>query len=237
MAMAYRDDVDALLSRQTHLEQDLARIAQSKRELQELTQDEQRIAAELEDVQRRLAERRKLPLLSDVRVASPCSADWNAMQGDERVRFCGACEKNVYNLSSMTAEEAERLIAEKEGDLCVRYHQRADGTVLTEDCPVGKRRRRVRRVLSAVGAGVVVTAGAAWYVAEMAVMGGLRPPPARQDGRWVMGEAAAFDDPQMATPPAKATPGEEKGKAPSAQDDAKAPSRNSTAKAKPAGAR
>jgi hypothetical protein len=75
--------------------------------------------------------------LEDVRVASPCRADWELMQGDDRVRFCQTCAKNVYNLSEMSRVQAENLIAAKEGNLCVRFYQRADGTVLTDNCPVG----------------------------------------------------------------------------------------------------
>ena len=78
-----------------------------------------------------------IPLLADVRVASPCHAAWDNMKGDEQTRFCGLCRKNVYNLSEMTRQEAENLIREKEGKLCVRYYQRTDGTVLTKDCPIG----------------------------------------------------------------------------------------------------
>jgi len=75
--------------------------------------------------------------LESVSVASPCPADWNAMQGDDHARFCKTCAKNVYNLSAMTRNEAEALIRAKEGHLCIRYYQRADGTILTQDCPVG----------------------------------------------------------------------------------------------------
>lgn len=75
--------------------------------------------------------------LNNLRVASPCSADWNAMAGDERKRFCGDCKLNVYNLSGMTRYDAEHLLRLSEGRLCVRYFQRPDGTVLTTDCPVG----------------------------------------------------------------------------------------------------
>ena len=75
--------------------------------------------------------------LEAIRVAAPCSADWNAMHGDDRARFCGSCQKNVYNLSALTRAEAEALILEKEGHVCVRFYQRADGTVLTQECPVG----------------------------------------------------------------------------------------------------
>jgi len=75
--------------------------------------------------------------LESVSVASPCHADWDAMRGDERARFCPSCAKNVYNLSAMTTVEAQSLIAEKEGHLCIRFFQREDGTMLTADCPVG----------------------------------------------------------------------------------------------------
>ena len=59
------------------------------------------------------------------------------MTGDERARFCGSCHKNVYDISQMTRAQAQQLIAEKEGDLCLRLHRRPDGTVITSDCPVG----------------------------------------------------------------------------------------------------
>ena len=76
-------------------------------------------------------------LLANVKVASPCSALWGQMAGDDRARFCAQCQKHVYNLSSLTADEAAALIREREGSLCARFYQRADGTVLTADCPVG----------------------------------------------------------------------------------------------------
>lgn len=75
--------------------------------------------------------------LESVSVASPCNADWDAMHGDDRSRFCSGCAKNVYNLSALTKSEAETLLLEKEGKLCVRYFQRPDGTMLTQDCPIG----------------------------------------------------------------------------------------------------
>ena len=87
----------------------------------------------------------QIPLLADVRVASPCHASWDSMKGDEQARFCGLCRKNVYNVSEMTRQETESLLREKEGKLCVRYYQRADGTILTKNCPIGA--AVVRRVL------------------------------------------------------------------------------------------
>ena len=75
--------------------------------------------------------------LQHVTVASPCNARWADMAGDERARFCHLCQKQVYDLSALTAAEAGALIREKEGNLCGRFYQRADGTMLTADCPVG----------------------------------------------------------------------------------------------------
>lgn len=82
--------------------------------------------------------------LNNLKVASPCSQDWNAMLGDKRKRYCGECKLNVYNLSGMTRAEAENLIMLAEGRLCVRFYTRADGSVLTEDCPVGWARVKER---------------------------------------------------------------------------------------------
>jgi hypothetical protein len=101
----------------------------------------------------------RLPVvLESLKIASPCSADWEDMGGDDRVRFCGRCEKNVYNLSVMSRLEAEALVAEKEGKLCVRFFQRTDGTVLTNDCPVGVRRMRLRQRVWASIAGAATSA-------------------------------------------------------------------------------
>ena len=89
--------------------------------------------------------------LNNITIASPCQADWDAMYGDSRKRFCGDCKLNVYNLSGMTRGEAESLIQNAEGRLCVRFFQRQDGTVLTADCPVGwaKLKQRSRTVAKA----------------------------------------------------------------------------------------
>ncbi len=75
--------------------------------------------------------------LDNIHVASPCPANWDEMYGSDRKRFCGDCKLNVYNLSNMTRHEAETLLINSEGRLCVRFFRRADGTVLTKNCPVG----------------------------------------------------------------------------------------------------
>jgi len=86
-----------------------------------------------------------------IQIASPCPASWNSMKGDDRVRFCGECRLNVYNLSEMSRADAETFVSQREGRTCVMFFRRADGTVLTKDCPVGLRAMR-QRFVRAVGA-------------------------------------------------------------------------------------
>ena len=91
--------------------------------------------------------------LSNLRIASPCPADWNKMVGDERVRHCSECNLSVYNLSAMTERQVQELIAGSRGNrLCARLYRRGDGTVLTQDCPWSFRAltRKVSRVAAAV---------------------------------------------------------------------------------------
>ena len=97
--------------------------------------------------------------LDNINIASPCAADWDAMIGNERRRHCGDCKLNVYNLSEMTKREAENFLVQAEGRVCVRYFKRADGTVLTKDCPIGWKaiKRRVSKSATAF-ASLVFTA-------------------------------------------------------------------------------
>jgi hypothetical protein len=90
-------------------------------------------------------------MLPKLKIATPCPADWNKMIGDDKVRFCSQCNLNVYNLSAMSEPEALRVLKDPEGRLCARMYQRADGTILTQDCPVGVRAkfRRLTRFATA----------------------------------------------------------------------------------------
>ncbi len=89
--------------------------------------------------------------LDKVQIAAPCSADWNRMIGDERKRHCSECKLNVYNLSEMTQREAENFLIKTEGHVCLRIYRRGDGTVLTQNCPVGWQalKKRVSRTATA----------------------------------------------------------------------------------------
>jgi hypothetical protein len=140
--MPYRDSMSSLRARERAVRRELA---EKLRELDDIINDIDYLKPRLQ-----------------LRVASPCSADWSAMEGDDRARLCAQCEQTVYNLSVLTHDEAVELIRAKEGKLCVRFYQRPDGTVLTSDCPVGRRRRR-RRVAIAAGAGGILAIAAAGY--------------------------------------------------------------------------
>ena len=102
--------------------------------------------------------------LEQIEIASPCSAAWNEMEGDDRVRFCRQCHQNVYNLSAMSRSEAETLVQEMEGVPCVRLYRRMDGTVLTDDCPVGVRRapKAIYSGLARLGIVAMIIIAAFW---------------------------------------------------------------------------
>jgi len=126
--------------------------------------------------------------LETIEIATPCGADWNQMKGDDRARFCGMCRLNVYNLSGMTREQAEALVREKEGKLCVRLFQRQDGTVITLDCPVGfpaRARRKLAVALAGLSAVVSTLTLGAFGVAWSTE--GKDPPVIEEPHRVVMG--------------------------------------------------
>ena len=59
----------------------------------------------------------RLLVLQNARIAAPCPASWEHMKGDDRVRFCGECQLNVYNFAELSDEEVQKLILETEGRL------------------------------------------------------------------------------------------------------------------------
>ncbi|MDB4994971.1 MAG: hypothetical protein JWM74_2403 [Myxococcaceae bacterium] len=99
-------------------------------------------------------------MLESLRIAAPCPARWEDMIGDDRTRFCHGCAKDVHDLSKFTREEAEALLAEHGHGTCVRLTRRADGTVITGDCPVGTQRRRRRAAATALASSVALSVAA-----------------------------------------------------------------------------
>jgi hypothetical protein len=129
----------------------------------------------------------------------------------------------------MPRAEAEQFLQERAGSsVCIRYYQRADGTILTEDCPVGVSKKRRKKVALAVaGAGAMALAGASLLGARTtchtvtgATMGEMPvpvttgsvavpapevpPEPEGIQGQMRMGDWAGPQDPTPPPPPAPA---------------------------------
>src|SRR4051794_39999275 len=98
-------------------------------------------------------------VLEQLEIASPCKVNWDDMAGTDQVRSCQQCQLSVYNISEMSRHDAEELLRGANGRMCIRMYKRHDGTVITQDCPVGLRAikkaaseaiRRVGRVAAVV---------------------------------------------------------------------------------------
>jgi hypothetical protein len=117
-----------------------------------------------------------LPSYSDdidgVDIATPCEVAWDSLRGDARVRHCSQCKQNVYNIEAMSRGEALRLVAAREGRVCLRIFRRPDGTVVTADCWSRLRAARARGLGAFVA--VLVVAGLAELVAMAFGLLGLR---------------------------------------------------------------
>jgi hypothetical protein len=159
----YRDDSASLEERHRMLRRSLD---ENRARAHALRNEQAMLHQELATLHRELGAetnrpKRALPLANIV-VASPCDVPWESMVGNERTRHCGACKKDVHNLSAMTRDEVEAFLARAEvigaqGGVkpCVSLFQRLDGTILTADCPIGVRRRRLRALLATtMGLGV-----------------------------------------------------------------------------------
>jgi len=152
-----------------------------------------------------------------IEVVSPCPASWDEMKGDERVRFCQQCKLNVYNLSEMGREEAEAFVRKHTagqansgtGRTCVRFYRRADGTVLTKDCPVGVRalqQRFVRAVAAIAGVFVALVSGTLFGgVISRRIPTGLRTP-AESFADWINPERRLLNISGAVTLPVLLTP-------------------------------
>jgi hypothetical protein len=172
--MSYRDAGASLRAHRERVASDLAAARRASEEALEWGKQVNALEKELAQTDKLLASmtgRRTLPLLDNLQIATPCNSDWDEMIGDARVRFCTQCEKNVYNLSAMPREEAQAFLVQREGTVCVRLYKRQDGTVLTNDCPVGVRTRHRRRAAVAGLGGGLMAAAAAVGLRSTVVMG------------------------------------------------------------------
>jgi len=178
----YRASLDLLGRRRRALEEEERLLGELRRSRGSRLRELGRLEATIEDRRRQHA----LAVLGRVRIAHPCRARWEEMEGDARSRFCAQCGNRVYDLSAFDAAGAAALLeaGQRRGErLCVRLHLRRDGTIMTRDC--GRARPgRVRLALTT--SAVIAAAACAVPLAAMQTMGGVsgrptpprRPPPA-----------------------------------------------------------
>lgn len=72
-------------------------------------------------------------ILDRVYLQTPRSTERSLLEGGEQVRSCCECDKQVYNLSSMTRRQAEDLITRADGRLCAKFDRDENGKIITAD--------------------------------------------------------------------------------------------------------
>ncbi len=114
---------------------------------------------------------------------APCNVDWNSMEGDDRTRFCGQCNLNVYNVAALSDKETVKLMRgaqESQERLCLLLYRRPDGTLVTDNCPVGLKKIRDRvRLRAAMMLALLVSIGLIGEVQAQGIVGAPVDP-----GRW-----------------------------------------------------
>ncbi len=53
-------------------------------------------------------------------IPEPCHEDWAKMTPTEQGKFCGSCQKEVFDMTSASEDEAAKKIHHSTGELCVR---------------------------------------------------------------------------------------------------------------------
>ena len=143
---------------------------------------------------------RRIPL-EQVRVAEPCPVPWDSMAGDDKSRYCSHCKLHVHNLSALREDEAQRLVCESAGRLCIASVPNEQGGVTTLEYAETKRPRYGWKMVAALAAmsGVASAVTTVLYRAANPAP----PPPIR--GMMIAGEMLA----PSASQPATACPGTE----------------------------
>ena len=124
----------------------------------------------------------------NLRISSPCPESWEKMAGNDRIRYCGRCNLNVYNLAVMSREEVEGLVKKTNGQLCGRLYMRGDRTATLRDCNGVRRHRWVRRAVAV--AVLLVLAAVSWMLRRIEEPSrSIHPPLIRKVLNWIKPEA------------------------------------------------
>ena len=127
------------------------------------------------------------------------------MTGTERVRDCSQCSRKVFNISEMSTVEAEEFLKENGDSQCLAYYRRKDGTIITDDCPVGLRKIRntLRRLRRAAGflISTIFSIGAACAQTPQPTAGAVKINTAEQQPVRTLGEVSVRDTFPYKVPP------------------------------------
>lgn len=104
----------------------------------------------------------KKSFIESIKVEKPCSQDWDTMHGNDQVRFCDHCSKNVNDLSTITVKQARKLVLRSGGDLCVRYRYEKGKGVPIFGPQVAKLARRTGAAAGVLGASIMLTTPAVY---------------------------------------------------------------------------
>jgi hypothetical protein len=81
----------------------------------------------------------RTPAAGGLCIPRPCTVTWQEMTGDERLRHCERCNRDVPNLSAMTEIEANAWLAGRRGRVCARIDRGKDGRILFQATASSKR--------------------------------------------------------------------------------------------------
>lgn len=95
-------------------------------------------------------------LLDQIEIVSPCSADWDSMKGNDQIRFCEHCNRNVNDLTQITHKQIKRLIAHSNGRFCVRYYPGSGAPLPARSIP--QKVHQIGRRVSRIAAGAFTAA-------------------------------------------------------------------------------
>lgn len=63
-------------------------------------------------------------MIHKVHIAEPCSRNWESMTRIEQGRFCGSCQKKVYDLRGESLQGLALIFEHQKGQLCGRIDER-----------------------------------------------------------------------------------------------------------------
>ena len=81
------------------------------------------------------------------------------MRGNNRVRFCSRCNLRVYNFAALREDQIRELLRKQTRRVCGRLYRRPDGTILTQECEYGRKRKLIVKLALAAASVLLVLIG------------------------------------------------------------------------------